>query len=402
LKLALEHVLDELRPQVKAAGFRPGKAPNNVIERELGHSRVQSEVVDHALQHSYSRALRDEKLPVIAPPQVTVEKFVPYTHLEYSVTVQLMPPVKLADYKKFKIKRQEVKVDPAEVDKVIEDLRRREATRLESDHAAKMGCEVNFDFDGTKDGKPVSGASGKGHVLMLGSGQFIPGFEEQMVGLKAGDEKSFDIRFPKDYHEKSLANEMVKFAVKVNSVTELVLPEVNEEFISNVSPFKNIDELRGDILLQLSDRQTEMAAKQHEKEVLDALVEGSKFKAPDALVKQELARMRQELEQNMSYSGLSLEKYLELSKKTQEQLDADMRPEAERRVGLAMLMTEVAKVEDIQVSAAELDAEIEHMKARYEDEVAQAQLDDPEVREDIYNHMIGSRTVAKLLEYAER
>jgi trigger factor len=130
LKLALEHVLDELRPQVKAAGFRPGKAPNNVIERELGHSRVQSEVVDHALQHSYSRALRDEKLPVIAPPQVTVEKFVPYTHLEYSVTVQLMPPVKLADYKKFKIKRQEVKVDPAEVDKVIEDLRRREATRF--------------------------------------------------------------------------------------------------------------------------------------------------------------------------------------------------------------------------------------------------------------------------------
>jgi len=401
LRTTFKHVLDELRPQVKAAGFRPGKAPDKIVERELGANRLQSEVIDHALQSSYSKAIRQESIPVVSPPQVTIDKFVPYTELEYTVTVDIIPPVKLADYRKFRVKKSELKIEAADVDKVIEDLRRREAVRLESEQPAKTGDEVNFDFDGTKNGQPVNGASAKGQTLVLGSGQFIPGFEEQMIGMKAGDEKTFDIRFPKDYNEKTLANEVVTFAIKINKVTDLVLPALDHEFVAKVSPFKSVEDLKSDVLLQLGDRQHQDAARAQEKEILDRLLAESKYSAPESLVRQQLDRMRGELEQNLAYSGLDLAKYLEMTQKTNEQLDAELRPEAEKRVGLALILTAVGDNEKIEVTAAQLDAEIIEMKKRYEDELAQAELDTPETREEIYNQMMGSRVMTKLVEYAE-
>jgi trigger factor len=401
LRTTFKHVLDELRPQVKAAGFRPGKAPDKIVERELGANRLQSEVIDHALQSSYSKAIRQESIPVVSPPQVTIDKFVPYTELEYTVTVDIIPPVKLADYRKFRVKKSELKIEAADVDKVIEDLRRREAVRLESEQPAKTGDEVNFDFDGTKNGQPVNGASAKGQTLVLGSGQFIPGFEEQMIGMKAGDEKTFDIRFPKDYNEKTLANEVVTFAIKINKVTDLVLPALDHEFVAKVSPFKSVEDLKSDVLLQLGDRQHQDAARAQEKEILDRLLAESKYSAPESLVRQQLDRMRGELEQNLAYSGLDLAKYLEMTQKTNEQLDAELRPEAEKRVGLALILTAVGDNEKIEVTAAQLDAEIIEMKKRYEDKLAQAELDTPETREEIYNQMMGSRVMTKLVEYAE-
>jgi trigger factor len=401
LKSTFKHVLDDLRPQVKAAGFRPGKAPDNIVERELGANRLQSEVIDHALQSSYSKAIRQENIPVVSPPQVTIDKFVPYTELEYTVTVDIIPPVKLADYRKFRIKKTELKIEAADVDKVVEDLRRREAVRLESEQPAKTGDEVNFDFDGTKKGQPVNGASAKGQTLVLGSGQFIPGFEEQMVGMKVGEEKTFDIRFPKDYHEKTLANEVVTFAIKINKVTDLVLPALDHEFVAKVSPFKSVEDLKSDVLLQLGDRQHQEAARAQEKEILDRLLAESKYSAPESLVRQQLDRMRGELEQNLSYSGLDLTRYLEMTQKTNEQLDTELRPEAEKRVGLALILTAVGDNEKVEVTASELDAEITNMKKRYEDKLAQAELDTPETREEIYNQMMGSRVMAKLVEYAE-
>ncbi len=401
LKHAVKHAHDQLRSKVKAAGFRPGKAPDAIVERELGAAVVQNEVIEHAIQESYSKFVQAEKLAVVAPPQVTLEKFVPYTELSFKGTVEVMGKVKLAKYQEFRLKRPAVLVDPAEAERTIEDLRRREATRLSVERAAATGDEVNFDFDGTKGGQPVPGASAKGHTLMLGSGQFIPGFEEQLVGVKAGDEKTFDIRFPKDYHESSLADQVVTFKVKLNSVTELVLPEVDDDFVAKVSPLKTVTELKADILEQATNRQAEHVSRQYEQQVLDKLLKESQFTAPDSLVRQQLKRLRAELEQNLAYSGLDLPKYLDLSKKTEDELDAEMRPEAERRVGIAMLLTEVAQAEQLEVSPEELDREIDRLKAQYKDAATQAELDNPNTREEIYNHLMGSRVLAKLLSYAE-
>jgi trigger factor len=394
-------VFDHLRKQVKAAGFRPGKAPDTIVERELGSSTVQGEFIEHAIQHSYSNAVQEQKLAVVASPKITIEKFVPYTELEYKAVVELMPKVKLADYAKFRIKRPGVKVEAAEIDRTIDDLRRREAVRLESEHPAKKGDEVNFDFEGTKDGRPVPGASAKNQTLQLGSGAFIPGFEEQMTGLKKSDEKTFDIRFPQNYHEESLADQVVTFKVKLNTVTELVLPEVNQEFVEKVGPFASLDELKADITQKITAEKAEKASRQYEQEVLDKLLKESKYKTPEALVQQQVQRMRSELEQNLAYSGLNIEKYLELSKKTADELDKEMRPEAERRVGLAMVLTEVAAVEKLSVSPAELDAELSRLKQDYPDPQTQTELDNPSTREEVYNHLMASRVIAKLIGYAE-
>jgi trigger factor len=394
-------VFDDLRRRVKAAGFRPGKAPDMIVERELGSSTVQSEFIDHAIQHSYSDGVKELKLAVVSSPNVSLEKFVPYTELAYKATVELMPKVTLADYEKFRIKRPAVKVESKEVDRTVEELRRRVAARLDSEQPAKKGDEVNFDFEGKKDGKAVAGASAKNQTLQLGSGTFIPGFEEHIIGLSKGDEKTFDIRFPKEYHESSLADQVVTFKVKLNSVTDLVLPEVNDEFATTVGPFTNVDELKADITDKIAGEQEESNSRRYEQDVLEKLLKESKLKTPESLVSQQLERMRSELDQNLASSGLNIDKYLELTKKTRDDMDKEMRPEAERRVGLAMVLTEVAAREHLTVDAPELDAEINRLKGDYPDPKTQSELDNPNTREEVYNHLMASKVIAKLISYTE-
>ena len=398
---AKKSVYDELRPRVKASGFRPGKAPDMIVEREMGSAYVQSEVMEHAVQDSYSDAIQEHKLPVVAQPEVSLEKFVPYTELEYKVKVELMPAVKLPDYKAYRIKRPSIKVEPAEIDEMIADLRKREAVTIDVDRPAAKGDEVNFDFAGTKDGVAVDGATAEGHTLTLGSNSFIPGFEEEMIGLSVGDEKTFDIRFPKDYHEKSLADQVVTFAIKINSLSEQALPELDQKFIEKVGPFKSVDALREDLANTITTRKAESNSRDYEQSILDKLIKDTELKTPESLVRQQLGRLRSELEQNLSYSGLDYAKYLELSKKTEDDLEKEMRPEAEKRVALAMILTEVSKAENVAVTNDELDDEIARMKQQYPDPQTQAELDNARTREEIYNHLMASRVIAKLVGYAE-
>ena len=401
LKHVVDHVYNDLRPRVKASGFRPGKAPNNIVERELGTGYIQNEVLEHAVQDSYSASVKGEDLPVVAPPQVQIVKFVPYTELEYTATVELMPKITLPKYQDFRVARPVVTIDPAEVEQTITDLRRREATRLEVERGITTDDEVVFDFDGTKDGQPVRGASAKGQTLVIGSGTFIPGFEDEMAGLKPGDDKTFDIRFPESYHEETLANQIVTFAIHIQTVKELVLPEVNAELADKVGGFKSVEAMTADISDRLASERAEKATRDYEQTVLDKLLKETKFTIPAALLDQQIDRLRGELEQNLTYSGLDLPKYLEMSKKTEAELTDELKPEAERRVGLAMLLTEVATAEKITLSAEELDDEIGRMKAQYKDEATQAELNRAETREEVYNHLMASRVIAKLVGYAE-
>ncbi|MBW4061550.1 trigger factor [Candidatus Saccharibacteria bacterium] len=402
LKPIVAHVLNDLRPRVKAAGFRPGKAPDHIVERDLGSALVQNEVLEHAVQESYSEAVKAENLPIVAPPQVQIDKFVPYTELEYKVTVELMPKFTLPKYQDIRIKRPVIAVDPAEVEQTITDLRRREAVRLDTDRAIEADDEVVFDFDGTKDGQPVRGASAKDQTLVIGSGLFIPGFEDELIGMKKGDEKSFDIRFPDEYHESTLAGQVVTFKVKINSVKELILPAVDSVLADKVGGFKSVDAMKADIADRLSSEKAEAATRDYEQQVLAKLLEETKFSIPESLLDQQLRRLRAELEQNLAYSGLDLPKYLEMSKKTEDELTEELKPEAERRVGLAMILTEVASAENITLSAKELDDEIERMKVQYKDEATRAELDRPETREEVYNHLMASRVIGKLVSFAEQ
>jgi len=402
LEHAKEHAFAKYRPQVKVDGFRPGKAPDKIVEREVGEGVIQGEALEHAVGHTYSDAVMQEKLAVIASPDVQVKKFVPYTELEYEATVEVVPPIKLPDYKKIKKALKPVKVTPAQVDEMIEDLRRRVAKRVPALRAAEMGDEVKFDFEGKKDGQPVAGAAGKNHTLKLGSQTFIPGFEEELVGLKVGDDKTFTITFPQDYHEKTLANQPVEFRVTIHEVTALELPEVTDAFAAEVGPFKTVAELRADVSDQLQTEAEAAAKRAYENELLDDIIKKSHLKVPDRLLGQQLERMKGEIAQRLSSSGLTMEQYLQAQNQTQDQLEAEIRPEAEKRVKLAMILSEIAKIEEMTVGPDEIENEVEQLRIQYTDPVMQKELEGERIKEDIYNHLMASKVIAKLIDYAQK
>lgn len=395
----VQKAYEHLRSRVKVAGFRPGKAPNHIVERELGAGAVQSEVLEHAVEEAYAKAIVEHGINVIAPPEVKVTKFVPFDELEFTATVDVMPEIKLADYKNIKLKHPEVKIEDAEIEATVEDLRRRLASKQPVERPAGMGDELVIDFDGTKDGQKVEGAAATDHVLVLGSQTFIPGFEEQLVGLSKNEEKSFDIVFPKDYSATDLAGQKVNFKVKVKSVGELVLPPVNEEFVQNISTLKTVDELKTDIRERITAEKTEAAEAQFEQDVLDEIVAKSQWKAPKRLVDAQVGRLKNEMSERLSASGLDLEKYLEMSKKTMEELDKELLPTAEKRVGLAFILNRIAEEEGIKVSPANIDDELGRLKQQYADPQMQQDLNRPEIREDILNHLMTARTIEKVVSY---
>jgi trigger factor len=401
LKHALEHAYSHYRPQVKAAGFRPGKAPDNIVAREIGDATIQSEVLDHAIGHAYSDAVNQEKLAVVAQPTVTIQKWVPYDTLEFEAVVSVIPPVKLADYKKINKPVKEPEVTDAQVEDMIDDLRRRVAKRVPAIRAAEVGDEVKIDFVGTKGGQPVEGATGANYTLKLGSNTFIPGFEDELVGLKVGEEKTFTVTFPANYHEQSLAGQPVEFTVTVHEVTELELPEVTDKFASEVGPFKTVKELKADIRDQLKAEAEQLAKREYENELLEDIIKKSDAKAPDALVGQQLERLKVEMNQRLAQSGLSMDQYLQMQQKSQEELEKELRPEAEKRVQLALILSEVAKEEKLTVGQDEIENEIAGLRAQYTDPVMQKELAGDQIREDVYNHLMSTKVINKLTQYAQ-
>lgn len=395
----VKDIYDRLRKNVKAAGFRPGKAPNAIVDRELGTAAVQNEILEAATSHSYARAIREHELAAIAQPEVKLTKFVPYTELEFEATVELLPPIQLADYKHLKAKRPEVKVQDDEIDMVVDDLRKRVAKRQDADHAASMGDEVTIDFDGTRDGKPVEGAKSQNYPLLLGSGSFIPGFEEELIGLRAGDEKGFVITFPKDYGAKELAGQKVHFAIKLHKVVEIKLPEVDDAFAAEVGPFKTVAEMRAAVSENVGGEKEREAARDYERALLAELQQATKMSVPEKLIEAQVERLRRELDDNLQQRGQSIEEYAAMQGTTPETIESEVGPEAKRRVELALILTEVAKAEKVSVDDDDIHAEIARLKTQYPDPEMQRELDRPETHDEIYNQLMATRTIAKIQEY---
>ena len=246
LQKAKNIALKHLSARVKVPGFREGKVPAAVLEKNVDQNALQSEVIEHAVETLYASMVRQENLRPIANPEISIKKFVPFTDLEFEVKVATIGTVKLADYKKIKFAKPAVKVEAKDIDEVINSLKKRAAERKDVERAAKDGDEVTFDFSGTDSkGEQVQGADGKEYPLVIGSNTFIPGFEPELIGLKAGEEKKFTITFPKDYGVKALQSKKVTFAVKVHKVAEVVEPKVDDNFAAAVGPFKTVQELKG-------------------------------------------------------------------------------------------------------------------------------------------------------------
>jgi len=403
LAVMKKHVVEKLAPKVKIAGFRAGKVPLELVEKQLDPNTLQAELLDEAINHYYNDAIVDKQLRVVSQPNVELVKFVPYTELEFTAEVEIIGKITVPDYKNPTAKKPTVKVTAADVKEVLSRLQLQAAEYTEVERAAKSGDRATIDFAGTSaKGEPVNGATGTDYPLALGSNTFIPGFEDNIIGLKKGDEKTFTVPFPKEYGVKALQGKKVTFAVTVKKVEETKLDEVNDAFAAKVGPFKNVSELKADIEKQIGQERENQARQDFENQIIKDLVVKSKVKVPASLLEEQVEAVDREFKQNLAYRGETFKEYLENTAQTEEEYRAkELVPAAEERLKAGLILSEIAELENLSVSADELEIRMQVMKGQYGDPAMQAELEKPEARRDVASRLLTEKTIAKLVGYAK-
>lgn len=399
-----QHVLRDLSKNVKVPGFRPGKAPANLVEKQIDPSTLQSEFLDHAINDFYGDAIDNTSIRPISQPQIAITKYVPFSTLEFTVEVEAIGAVVLPDYKNIKLAPKKVEVTTAEINKIADNLRQRAATKNEVNRAVKDGDEINFDFSGvdaiTKE--PIDGTEAKEYLLVIGSGNFIPGFEEELIGLKPGAEKTFDITFPADYAAVDLQKRKVTFTVKLNKVLELSAPKADDAFASTIGTFKTLAELKADIKKGLTAEKQQEADRAYENELLDMIASKSKVDLPKSLIEEEIDRMEEEEKRNLVYRGQTWQEHLDAEGVTAEAHREQKREAATTRVKGGIILGEISQAEKITVTPDEIDLRIKLLKGQYTDPAMLAELDKPESRRDLTSRLLTEKTLDKLREYAKK
>ena len=401
LEAAEQVALKKMSRDVKVPGFRKGHVPLSVVAKNINPNALQEETLDNALSKAVAEAFVGEKIQAIERPEVEVNKFVPGDTLEFTAQATILPAVKLPDYQKLKTKRAEVKVVDADADDIITRMQENFAQKSEVDRAAKDGDEVVIDFIGKKDGVEFDGGKAEDYSLKIGSGQFIPGFEDGIVGHKAGDKFELELKFPKDYHAKELAGQKVAFSVELKAVNESKLPELNDEFAAKCGPFTSMDDLRKDILREVKEHKSRDSEEKFKDELVGELADKIKVELPEILVDDQVRSIEQDMQQNLAYRGLELDSYLSTQgfSDKDDWLAKEVRPAAERRVKAGLVLAELSKELKIDVSHEELSAQIETMRQYYgKDAKTAKQFDNPDVHRDIANRLITDKTIAKLVE----
>lgn len=395
-QVALVHLGQEL----KIPGFRKGKVPVNVVKQRVSEQELSSHVLGDAVNRAVPEAFAEVHLQPLDRPEVEVKKYVPGQELEFTAEVEVLPPIKLADYKKLKTTKPKVTVLKQDIDEVVERMRAGFADKKEVKRSAIEGDETIIDFKGfDSKGEAFAGGDGKDYPLTIGSKTFIPGFEEGLIGKKAGDSFDLPVTFPKEYQAPHLAGQKCKFEVKVKKISEVVLPNVDAEFAKKCGPFKSVAELRADIENEIKDRRQHEANEVLKDQLVEQLVKASKISVPEILVKDQMKNIETDFVQNLSARGMSLDQYLQDKKWTREEWEkGDLHQAAVNRVSSALVLSEVSKLENIEVPEDEVSIRHQQLLQQYPDPNMRLQLETPEARTDIRNRLLTEKTLDKLAE----
>ncbi|MDD5340896.1 MAG: trigger factor [Patescibacteria group bacterium] len=390
--------VETLSAQTKIDGFRPGKVPLEMLKKKVGEMKIYEEAAALATEKSYVEIAAKEKFEPLGSPKVDFEKLAPDNDFVYKAVVDLMPEIKVGDLKSIKVKKKEINITDKEVDKVINDLRKMRATEVLENKKAEVGDKVEIDFDILRDNVPIENGAQKKYPVMIGENQFIPGFEENLIGLEANGEKEFELKFPEKYHNKNLAGQVAKFKVKMLAVYKRNIPELNDKFAETLG-MKTVADLKKQIEHNLEHEEHHKEEERVETELLDKLIDKSQVgDIPDVLVDGEAAKMVQELQSNVATQGLKFEDYLKHLNKTPEQLKLDFVPQAIRRIKAALITRAIFFREKLEISESDLEREIEAMSRYYQNnpEIIKS-LKTPEYRDYIRN-IIGNRKVMDYLK----
>jgi trigger factor len=390
IELTVEMTAEEFKPfiargaekvslEVKIEGFRPGKAPLDILKRTVGEMTILEEAAKIAIDKNVDKAIRDNVTEqIVGQPQISLTKLAPDNPLEYKIVLTLLPEVKIGAYKDLKIKEAGVEVKDEEMKKLITQLREMRANEVISEAPVKDGDRVMLDIEIFLDKVPVDGGQGKNTAVIMGKNYVIPGFDKNIIGAKKDDVKEFSLPYPAEHYDKNLAGKLAEFRVKVKEVYSRVLPEVNDDFVKGFG-LKSPEELKSNIKKSLAAEKEQEEMRKSEIAMLDKIIGSSTFgDIPEVLIKHETEVMLAELEHNVKSQGGKFDDYLTHLKKTKEQLALDMMPDAIKRVKVSLIVREVAKLEKISVDHEEIHKVI--------DDIAKQYKDNPTVLERVHGH----------------
>lgn len=403
LKPAREKALEKLAKEVKVEGFRKGKVPVEVAEKFIPENDLNAEAVDFAIRSTVVSAFQKENKSPLVLPSVNVTKYDPGEIVEYTATADIIPEIKLGDYKKLGVKKEEVKVKEKDVKEILENIATSFAEKKVAKKAAESGDEVVIDFVGKKDGEAFRGGSAKDYKLLLGSKTFIPGFEEGIVGHEPGDKFNLELTFPKDYGVKELAGAETVFEVLVKQINEVKKPAIDDELAKKCGPFKNLDELKKDIEKNIASQNEHRLEEKFKDDLIKALVKKSNIPAPEILIDDQVKIIRDDITRNAGAQGLSFEEFLERNNETLENWEKEARKIAEERVKASLALQTLAVEQKVMVSDDLVAAKIAELRDVYKKSPeALKSLKDPNVKMDIKNRLILEKTLEFLTKANEK
>lgn len=362
-KKAVQKIAD----QANIPGFRKGKAPRAIIEMHYGKETVKQEAFEIVANKAYSEALDQEKLIPVSDPKVEESTFEEGKDMELTIKVTLKPEPELGEYKGLHVEKKEVEVTDEQVDAQIKDMMGRDAKMVVAEEGAviEKGDFAIIDFAGTVDGEPFSGGEGKGYPLEVGSNSFIPGFEDQLVGLSKGDSTDVEVTFPEDYFVKDLAGKEAIFKVNIQDVKRKELPELNDEYVASKTDFKTVEELRANYKERMQKAAEANAKAEYEHELIDLAVANAKFSVPEIMIEDKISQMVEEMKMSLESRKMSLDMYMQYTGLDMAKIRENQRPVAEENVKTDLVLDAIAKAEDIQVDMADVDAEIAAISAQH-------------------------------------
>ena len=396
---AVEKAYLKDRSKINVPGFRKGKAPRKLIENMYGEGVFYDDAFELVAQPAYEEAIKAENLQVVDRPQVDVQQIGAGQELKYTLEVFVKPDVTLGEYKGVAVEKNVEKVTDEAVDARIQnDVERASTTQDVTDRAVENGDIVNLDYAGSVDGVAFEGGTAQGQSLTIGSGMFIPGFEEQMVGMNIGEERDLSVKFPEQYHADNLAGKDAVFHVKVNGIQTKVRPELDDDFAADVSEFDTFEAYKANIVADLEKNAADRAEANLEDALVQKVVDAADCDIPDAMIQDEITTMLREMEMRMMYQGIRFEDYLKYTGQTLDQVRENYKPEAANRVKTQLVLEAVAKAENIVPTDEDVDEAIADQAKRVNRDVEEFKASLSEQQKEYLKETAGIKKVIDFLK----
>ena len=380
---AIQHVFKENAKYFTVPGFRKGKAPFNIVAKQYGVEMFYEDAFNHLLPEVYDEEIEKNKLEVVSKPEIKVLQMEKGKELIFEAVVSTRPDVELGNYKGIELKKIEYKVKAEDVKHELEHMAEHNSRMVSvEDRAVKKDDIANIDYLGTVNGVEFAGGKAEKYDLTIGSNTFIPGFEDQVIGMKIGEERDIKVTFPKEYHAEEMAGKDANFHVKLNSIKVKEMPAIDDEFAKDVSEFDTLEELKEDIKKRLTEENNHKAEHEMEDKAIETVIESSKVDIPAGMIEVEIDSMEENIDQRLQYQGLNLEQYMKILGKTKKELRDEFKEEAEKNVKYKLVIDAIVKAEKIKADKKFIKEEVENMSKQYGKDVKEI-----ESRKDIMDYL---------------